>query len=181
MNKHITKYAGIDLGDKTSMIQILDQEGELVEETRLPTTEMALERKFGNSDPKKIAIEVGTHSRWVSQKLKGFGHEVIVANARVLRLIYKNPRKSDRVDAAYLAKLVRLDQSLLAPIRHRGEAVQKHLAILRSRDSLVKARTKLINHIRGMVKSFGARLPGCSTESLQRRPGQCCRLYCDQH
>jgi transposase len=170
MNKHNTKYAGIDLGDKTSMIQILDQEGELVEETRLPTTERALERKFGNRDSMKIAIEVGTHSRWVSRKLKGgYGHEVIVANARALRLIYKNPRKSDRVDAAYLAKLVRLDQSLLGPIRHCGEAVQKHLAILRSRDSLVKARTKLINHIRGMVKSYGARLPGCSTESFVKK------------
>jgi transposase len=169
MNKHITKYAGIDLGDKTSMIHILNQEGEFVEETRLPTTAMALEDKFGNSHQMKIAIEVGIHSRWVSRKLKEIGHKVIVANARELRLIYKNPRKSDRVDAAYLAKLVRLDESLLAPIRHRSEAAQAHLAILRSRDCLVKARTQLVNHARGMVKSFGARLPNCSTESFAKK------------
>lgn len=169
MNKHITKYVGIDLGDKTSMIHILNQEGEFVEETRLPTTSMALEEKFGNCSPMKFAIEVGIHSRWVSRKLKGLGHEVIVANARELRLIYKNPRKSDRVDAAYLSKLVRLDQSLLAPIRHRGEGVQTHLAILRSRDCLVKVRTQLVNHARGMVKSFGARLPKCSTESFAKK------------
>lgn len=169
MNKDNTKYVGIDLGDKTSLIHVRDQAGEFVEETRLPTTIVALEREFGHRDPMQIAIEVGGHSRWVSQTLKSCGHEVYVADARKLRLIYENPRKSDRVDAEYLAKLVRLDPSLLSPIEHRGEEAQKHLAILRSRDSLVQVRTKLVNHARGMVKSFGSRLPSCSTESFARK------------
>jgi transposase len=42
---------------------------------------------------------VGSHSRWVSRQLRSEGHEVVVADARKLRLIYENPRKSDRVDA----------------------------------------------------------------------------------
>ena len=46
MNKHITKYVGIDLGDKISMIHILDQEGEFVEETRLPTSAEAFTEKI---------------------------------------------------------------------------------------------------------------------------------------
>lgn len=169
MNKDITKYVGIDLGDRTSMVHVRNQAGEFVEETRLPTSAAALEREFGGQPRMRIAIEVGGHSRWVSRLLRGYGHEVIVADARKLRLIYKNPRKSDRVDATYLAKLVRLDKSLLAPIRHRGEAAQQHLALLRSRDSLVQVRTKLVNHARGMVKSFGARLPKCSTETFARK------------
>jgi transposase len=112
---------------------------------------------------------VGAHSRWISRQLSEYGHEVIVADARKLRLIYQNPRKSDRIDATYLAKLVRLDKSLLAPIRHRGEVAQQHLALLRSRESLVKARTKLVNHARGLVKSFGFRLPQCSTDSFAHK------------
>jgi transposase len=43
------------------------------------------------------------------------------------------------------------------------------LALLRSRDALVGARTKLVNHIRGAVKSFGARLPKCTAESFHNR------------
>ncbi len=169
MTKDITKYVGIDLGDRSSMVHELNQAGEFVKETRLPTTAQALEREFEGQPRMRIAIEVGGHSRWVSRKLREYGHEVIVADARKLRLIYQNPRKSDRVDATYLAKLVRLDVSLLGPIRHRGETAQQHLSLLRSRESLVKARTQLVNHTRGMVKSFGVRLPKCSTESFARK------------
>jgi transposase len=169
MNKDITKYVGIDLGDMTSLVHVRNQAGEFVEETRLPSTQAALESEFGQQPRMRIALEVGAHSRWVSRLLHSYGHEVIVADARKLRLIYENPRKSDRVDAAYLAKLVRLDVSLLAPITHRGEEAQQHLALLRARDSLVRARTQLVNHARGLVKSFGARLPACSTEAFARK------------
>lgn len=169
MNKDITKYVGIDLGDRSSMVHMLNPAGEFEKEIRLPTTAAALAREFAGEARMRIAIEVGGHSRWVSRQLKKYGHEVYVADARKLRLIYQNPRKSDRVDATYLAKLVRLDVSLLGPIRHRGETAQQHLSLLRSRESLVKARTQLVNHTRGMVKSFGVRLPKCSTESFARK------------
>ena len=169
MNKDNTKFVGIDLGDKTSLVYVLDQAGEFVKETRLPTTATALEREFGREAPLRIALEVGAHSRWVSRELSGYGHAVVVANASKLRLIYENPRKSDRVDAEYLARLMRLDVSLLAPITHRGEAAQQHLAVLRSRDSQVRARTQLVNHVRGTAKSFGVRLPQCATEYFTRK------------
>ena len=47
----------------------------------------------------RIAIETGTHSPWVSRLLEECGHEVLVANAHKLRLIYANKRKTDEVDA----------------------------------------------------------------------------------
>lgn len=59
MNKHNTKYVGIDLGDKTSLVHVRNEAGEFVEETRLPTTAVALEREFGQRAPMRIAIEVG--------------------------------------------------------------------------------------------------------------------------
>lgn len=169
MDKHITQYAGLDLGDQTSLLHIIDQAGQFLEELRIPTTAEALERKFGGRSPLRIALEVGGHSRWVSRQLCSYGHEVVVADARKLRLIYQNPRKSDRVDAEYLARLVRLDERLLSPIRHRSEGVQQHLAVLRSRECLVRARTQMVNHARGLVKSFGGRLPKCSTDSFARK------------
>jgi len=101
--------------------------------------------------------------------LEGCGHEVLVANARKLRLIHADERKNDRLDAENLARLARLDPRLLSPIEHRGEASQAHLAIVRSREALVGARTKLVDHVRGAVKSFGSRLPGCNAESFHRK------------
>jgi len=65
-----------------------------------------------------------------------------------------------------LARLARVDPELLHPIRYRGERAQSHLAVLKSRDTLVKARRMMIAHCRGMAKSFGARLGSCSAESF---------------
>jgi transposase len=142
-----------------------------VEEGRIATTEVALRRRFASVAPMRIAIEVGTHSPWVSRLLTECGHEVIVANPRKVRLIYSNRRKNDAIDALYLARLARTDPTLLAPIRHRGQESQHDLALLRSRDALVRARTQLINHVRGAVKATGSRLPRWSAEAFARKAG----------
>jgi transposase len=39
-------------------------------------------------------------------------------------------------------------------------------SVIQARDALVRARTMLVNHARGVVKSGGTRLPGCSTDSF---------------
>jgi transposase len=60
----------------------------------------------------------------------------------------------------------------LYPLKHRGEDSQTHMALIRSRQVLVGARTQLVNHVRGAVKSFGARLPKCPARSFHKRaPG----------
>lgn len=160
---------GLDVGDRTSRICRLDETGEVIEESRIATTESALDRRFGETAAARVVLEVGVHSPWISRLLSRVGHEVIVANPRKLRLIYRNDRKSDRVDAEYLARIGRLDPKLLSPVHHRGEAAQAALAVLRSRDAAVRCRTALINHVRGTVKAAGGRLPSCSTRIFHRR------------
>ena len=92
--------AGLDLGDKYSHLCLLDaQSGEIIEESRLRTTPEAFRRRFDSEQSLKIAIEVGTHSPWVSRLLEECGHEVLVANARKVRLIYGKGRKTDKLDA----------------------------------------------------------------------------------
>jgi transposase len=170
MSQHYGVTVGIDLGDRYTHVCLLDSEnGEVIEESRIPTSPKAFERRFSSSEPMRIAIETGTHSPWVSRLLEECGHEVLVANARKVRLIYGEGRKNDKIDAEKLARLARVDPKLLSPIKHRDESSQAHLALLRSRDALVGARTKLVNHIRGAVKSFGARLPKCTAESFHNR------------
>jgi transposase len=162
--------AGLDLGDKYSYLCLIDTlSGEIIEEGRLRTTPKALRRRFASEPSLRIAIETGTHSPWVSRLLEECGHEVLVANARKLRLIYSNKRKTDEVDAENLARLARLDPKLLYPVAHRGEDSQAHMAIVRSRQALVGCRTQLVNHVRGAVKSFGARLPKCPARSFHNK------------
>jgi transposase len=166
--------AGLDLGDKYSHLCLLDTDGgEVIEEGRVRTTPEALRRRFASERPPlRVAIEAGTHSPWVSRLLEECGHEVLVANPRKLRLIYANKRKTDEIDAENLARLARLDPKLLYPLKHRGEDSQAHMAIIRSREALVSARTQLVNHVRGAVKSFGHRLPKCPARSFHKRAAE---------
>lgn len=162
--------AGLDLGDKYSYVFVLDNEsGEMIEEGRLRTIPEDLRRRFDSAEQMTIAIEVGTHSNWVSRVLEECGHAVLVANPRQTRLIYGDKRKTDKLDAQKLARLARFDPELLYPIQHRGEDSQAHLALIHSRDALVRSRTQLINHVRGTVKSFGSQLPKCSPDSFHKR------------
>jgi transposase len=162
--------AGLDLGDKYSYLCLIDTvSGEVIEEGRLRTTPETFRRRFASERPLRIAIEAGTHSPWASRVLEECGHEVLVANARKLRLIYANKQKTDEIDAENLARLARLDPRLLYPLKHRGEDSQAHMAIIRSRQALVSTRTQLVNHVRGAVKSFGGRLPKCPAVSFHKR------------
>lgn len=84
---------GIDLGDRQSHICVLDADGEVLETGTVPTTQAGMRRRFERCDHARIAIEAGGQSAWVAELLEGLGHDVIVANARRLRLIYANDKQ----------------------------------------------------------------------------------------
>lgn len=156
---------GLDVSDRYSAFYTISAGGEVEEEGRIRTTAQALRVHFQGSK-RRVVLEAGVHSPWISRLLSELGHEVIVANARMVALIHKNPKKSDPVDAETLARLGRADPKLLAPIEHRSEEAQVHLGVIRTRDTVVRARTALVNHVRGAVKSVGGRIPRCSTETF---------------
>jgi transposase len=93
-------------------------------------------------------------------------HEVIVANARQVKLISQSSRKDDRLDAQTLARLARVDPQLLRPIQHRSEEAQTHLMVIRVRAALVEMRSSLVNTARGLAKSVGERLPKSDTDQM---------------
>ncbi len=115
----------------------------------------------------RVALEVGTHSPWVSRQIAALGHEVIVANPHKVKLITQSGRKNDRIDAQKLARLARVDPKLLSPIRHRGEQAQADLAVIRARAELVESRTRLINCARGLAKPMGERLKKCDADQVE--------------
>src|SRR5260370_27548904 len=105
----------------------------------------------------RIALEVGTHSPWVSALLEQLGYETLVANAREVRAIAKSKRKNDKLDPRKLARLAHADPQLLSPIKHRSMKAQMDLLRIRARAGLVGGRTELVNRGRGLVKSHGQR------------------------
>ena len=157
---------GLDLGDRFSWYCVLDEAGEVVLEQKVATTPKAMKDVFGGMPRSRLALETGTHSPWVSRVLSELGHEVIVAHARNVRLIGESRKKDDRLDARTLARLVRIDPQLLAPVKHRSAQAQADLMAIRARAGLVRARTSLINTARGLTKSYGERLRGCNPRNM---------------
>lgn len=161
---------GVDLGDRASQICRLDREtGAIVEEKRLSTTSASFQRYFDRGTRWLVILESGTHTPWVRRLLESLGHQVIAANPSKLQLIASSRQKTDERDARCLAQLGRVDPELLSPVHPRSPECQQALSVVRAREGLVKVRTLLINQVRGTVKSFGARLPGCSTQSFSRK------------
>ena len=156
---------GMDLGDKRSRYCVLEG-SEIVKEDSVPTKKQELVGVFSRYRRCRIALEVGTHSPWVSRLLSSLGHEVIVANPRQLQLITESSRKDDKVDAKTLARLARIDPELLRPIRHRSEKAQLDLMQIRVRAKLVETRTALVNSVRGLAKSVGERVVSCDPDYL---------------
>ena len=164
---------GMDIGDKHCHLFVLDNETvKELERTRVPTTEMAVTLWFQARAPACVVLEVGCHSGWLSRLVAGLGHEVLIADPRKARKLMGDEQKSDNLDAEMLARIGRADPKLLKPVRLRSEKTQCNLAVIRGRDALVGARTKLINHVRGMVKVVGQRLPPCTTNRFAKLQGQ---------
>jgi transposase len=157
---------GLDLGDRNSWYCVVDEVGQIQLEQRVRTTAKALQEVFGTMPRSRIALEIGTHSPWISRMLSDLGHEVIVANARKVRLIGESRKKDDRLDAQTLARLARIDPELLYPVKHRSAQAQADLTVIRARAGLVRARTGLVNSARGLAKSYGERLRGCNVRNM---------------
>jgi len=160
---------GVDLGDQWSNYCILGLGGETLAEGQFRTRKQETAEFFQGLATSRVVVEVGTHSAWVREIIAGFGHEVLVANPRLMEGSKRRRRKNDRIDAEKLARLGRIDPKSLHPIQHRSTEVREDLLVLRARDALVKSRTELINSVRGLVKSMGGRVTGCSSVAFSQK------------
>jgi transposase len=159
---------GLDLGDRSSCWCALGADGEVMARGEVLSEPQPLELFFSRIPASLVALEVGSHSPWISRVVQKLGHEVVVANTRRVKLISESSRKNDDVDAELLARLARADRQLLSPVKHRGAEAQADLMGIRVRAQLVELRTQTVNAARGLVKPMGQRLASCDAGSLSR-------------
>ena len=160
---------GLDISDRSMMACLRSPDGSAAEETTLSTSPAVVAmylRRLKDLQP-VVALETGTHSNWIYDLAKELGFEqVILADARMLKVIFHSDKKTDRLDAQVLARFAQTCPELLHGIRPRGEQARQDRRLLSARRVSVQVRTKLINHVRGIVKSSGARLADCDTQSF---------------
>jgi transposase len=164
---------GLDVGDDRSYACVLDPEGVRREVFSFRTDREELTRRFDRQTA-RVVLEAGPHSRWISKRLSEMGHEVMVVDPRKLGLVAKSHCKTDRRDAEILALLgsARGARGLLGKVEHRSEEAHCDLAVLVTRDHFVRQRTMNVNRVRGVLKSFGIRVPRMSTKCFHEKAAQ---------
>lgn len=172
MEELSTECIGVDISDKWCVIRGVDEVNgsvEVVTKAQIGTEANELRAYFESKEPTRVILEASTHSPWISRLIAEYGHDVFVVNPRRVQLISQNKYKDDQTDAELLARLGRADVKLLSPLEHREQNCQADLVKVRMRAVLVRVRTTLIAAVRGTVKSFGGRIPKCSSESFGRK------------
>lgn len=152
-------YAGIDAHTKSRTIWIVDHKGREVSSSTVVTSAegfaAGLERWARRG--LKAAVEASGITPWICQLLKDLGVRVVVVNSNRVRLIAESRKKSDRIDAATLAELLRLGG---LPEVHQPSIEARRLRTeLSVRRQLVRQRTGLINQARGLLRGWGVLLP----------------------
>jgi transposase len=162
-------YGAIDLHARYCQIRVVDEEGRVRREQRVPTSRARLTEAFVGLGAVRILVEAGTESEWVAQTLEGAGHAVIVADPNYAPMYGEIRRrvKTDRRDAAALAEANRRGWYREAYRRSaRQRAMQQ---ILRTRRQLVAMRSGTISVLRAVLRQEGYRLPSGTSRHVPRR------------
>jgi transposase len=165
---HVT----IDLGSKKSQICVRSSEGEIVEEKRWETWD--LKRYLAGRPKSRVIVETCAEAFGVAALAKELGHETRIVPATLVRTLGVGARrtKTDQRDARALSEVsCRVD----LPSVHIPKAESRERkTFCGMRDSLVGARTKVINTVRGWLRGQGQRLGKGSRATFTERVRAAC-------
>lgn len=167
--KPVSRSIGVDLGKRTSHVCVL-VDGEVEREFKVSSTAESWQKAFEPLERGRLIMEVGGPSPWVSRLLSKMGFDVWVVTPWTLKEIFKKQRrKNDRSDARALALAGAQSPGLLERVAHTSEQVQRDRIAIVQRDTLVRARTRMIGCLRGSLGSLGIDVPDCSSDAINRR------------
>lgn len=122
---------GVDIHKRESQACVIDEDGDVIEETRFRTTPEAFEKALSKYGPSPVVIEAVGFHRPVAKWLTEQGHELHLAHARSLE---KPKVKTDKIDAEHLARLLKAD--LLPESWYAPESIQLLRDLARHRQFL---------------------------------------------
>lgn len=148
-------YCGLDFHKNSAELCVLDKEGKIIEQVRVKTELVVT--FLSNRKNYHIAIEASGGVFDVVARLKESGHKVSIINPAQFRAIGITGKKTDKKDAQALATALRLG---FIPEVHQKTIYSRRLkSLLASRDLIVRTRTQLTNHIRGILREYGLPMP----------------------
>jgi transposase len=152
-------YAGIDVSLEYSSVCVVDANGKIVREGKVPSEPDALISWFRSLglELSRIGLEAGPLSQWLYAAMKQVGLVVELLETRHVRDAFKAmPVKSDRNDARGIAQLMRL--GWFRPVHCKSIGAQETRAVLTSRKLVQSKLQDVENHLRGILRGFGLKV-----------------------
>lgn len=138
-------YTGLDYHKSFSYITTMNDRGEIISQKKLPSNGQILDFLKHFNDSMEVAIESTPSWYWLYDQLEDEGFKVKLSHPLKTKAIAYAKVKTDKVDSATLAHLLR---SNLLPLSYVPEKpVRLNRELLRYRASLVKIQTGVKNKI----------------------------------
>jgi transposase len=145
------QHAAIDLGSKESQICIRQPDGTIVDERKYPTRK--LEELFTKWEPSRVVIEASAEAFRVADAAIAAGHQVRVVPPTLVRLLGVGERgvKNDQRDARHLSRAS--TQTEIPSVHIPSKEARELKSVCGARDVLIETRTKLVNNVRGWMRT----------------------------
>lgn len=162
------KHIAIDLGGRESQVCVRSESGELLQEGKHATAELAAVFKL-QKEKSRVIVETSAEAFKVSDAAVQQGHEVRVVPATLVKALGVGDRrtKTDKRDAQILSQVsCRID---LPSVHIPSLLARERRSLCTAREALVSSRTQLVNSVRGYLRTQLIRPAGGNTETFPRR------------
>src|SRR5918999_4362752 len=172
MAQHMS-VLGIDIAKQVFHVVGMDDSGHVVLRKRLARS--TLLPFIANVCPLRIGMEACGGAHYWARCFREHGHEVRLIAPQFIKAYVKSP-KNDARDAEAICEAMSRPTMRFVPIKQPEQ--QDLQALHRVRERLIKARTALVNEMRGLLLEYGIVLPQGMTKfrtSVVRKlqEGQC--------
>jgi len=152
-------YSGIDLHKRTIALHTVDADGTMIRQAQIPARPEVLAAYFATlPGPHQAVVECTGMWYWVRDLLDAQGVDLRLGHAKYLKAISYAKVKTDAVDAATLAQLLRAG---LIPEAHMVPAGTRETRdLLRSRLVLVTRTIRCHRSIGALLEKYNVGAPG---------------------
>src|SRR5215217_2372369 len=150
---------GVDLAKRVFHLVGMDDTGHIVLRKRL--TREALMPYIAQLPPMIIGMEACGGAHYWARRFRAHGHTVKLIAPQFVKPYVKS-NKNDPADAEAICEAVTRPTMRFVPVKEIDQ--QDLQALHRARERVVKARTALVNEIRGLLAEYGIVLPPSVTK-----------------
>jgi transposase len=155
----VEHYAGLDVSLELTSVCIVDAQGEIIRETKVPSNPEDLVRHLQSVEHPvtRIGLEAGPLSQWLHAGLTSAGFDAVLLETRhVKAALSAMTVKTDRRDARGIAQLLRL--GWYRSVHAKSVSAQEVRSLLTARKLILAKLLDVESGIRGLLRGFGLKV-----------------------